>query len=163
MNAVSIDVDMLDQVPAKTMLQLMEKQQRAKKFLDLFHSTLRQFTPLFRQLEHLDIDLRFNMDDGDIHLSFTGNGERLKTVWAELRRNGYEPAFRPKKGENNFSTFFEQEECSRIWFSFSSTVCKRVQVGTRTVEQPIYETRCDELPELEGPSQEVSVVDEVPF
>lgn len=163
MNAVSIDVDMLDQVPAKTMLKLVERTQSAKRYAELFHLTVRQFAPLFRRLEELDIDLSFGMQDGDINVSFTGDGERLKTVWAELRRNGFEPAFRPKKGETEFSTFFQQAGFSQIWFRFSSTVCKRVQVGTHMVEQPIYETRCDELPELEAPAQAVAVADEVPF
>jgi hypothetical protein len=32
--------------------------------------------------------------------------------------------------------------------SFSSTACRRVQVGVQMVEQPIYEVQCGELPEL---------------
>jgi hypothetical protein len=33
----------------------------------------------------------------------------------------------------------------RIWLAFSSTVCRRVKIGTKTVEQDVYETVCDEL------------------
>jgi hypothetical protein len=34
------------------------------------------------------------------------------------------------------------------WFHFTSTVCKRVQVGTEMVERAIYETHCGEPLEL---------------
>jgi hypothetical protein len=40
----------------------------------------------------------------------------------------------------------------RVWFHFCSTVCKRVQVGTKMVATPVYETHCGdplEIPKVE--------------
>jgi hypothetical protein len=36
----------------------------------------------------------------------------------------------------------------RIWFHFTSTVCKRVQVGTKMVATAVYEVQCGESLEL---------------
>jgi hypothetical protein len=152
---LSVDVDVLDSVPAKTMLRLIEQAQKARKYAALFQSTVQRLAPLFRQFEVLDVDLEFSLRNGDIDLIFTGDAQRLRQVWAELRRNGYNTESRPKRGDITFHAYWDQEGFSRIWMMFSSSVCKRVQVGTRMVEQPIYETRCgEELPALEEQSGE---------
>lgn len=39
---------------------------------------------------------------------------------------------------------FRHPDGASVWLSFSSSVCVRVQVGTRTVEEPIYEIQCEE-------------------
>lgn len=164
MNAVSIDVDMMEQMPAKTVLKLVEQTQNVQKFAKQWHLTITAFAPLFRRFEELDIDVRFSLADGDIGISFTGDGERLTTVWAELRRNGYVPTNRPEKGASTHNCWWKREGFSQFWMSFSSSVCRRVQVGTRMVEQPIYETVCSDLPEIEAPQQAVAVVgDDIPF
>lgn len=147
---VSLDVDMLDSVPAKTMLRLIELAQNAQKHNLLFQTTVRSLAPLFRQFEVLDVTLTFDLGGGDITLSFTGDGERLRQVWSELRRNGYKCATHPKKGDTTFYGWWRQEGFSNLWMNFSSSVCRRVQIGTKMVEQPVYETQCGEgLPELE--------------
>lgn len=164
MNAVAIDVDMLDTMPAKSMLQLVERTQAAKKYAAMFHQTLTTHTGLFRRLEELDIDIRFDLRDGDIAVSFTGDGERLKEVWAEFRRNGFEPSSRPEKGATGHLCFWSKPDFAKFFMSFSSSMCRRVQVGTKMVEQPVYETVCGELPEIEAPEQSLAVVDsDIPF
>lgn len=40
-----------------------------------------------------------------------------------------------------------------VYFQFSSTACRRVKVGTQTVEQDVYETVCDELMPYEQATQ----------
>ena len=64
----------------------------------------------------------------------------------------------------------KEEGLSRFWMQFTSSVCKRVQVGTKTVEQPIYEVQCGALPDLieEAPAAaNLTVVDggfdDIPF
>lgn len=163
MNAVAIDVDMLDTVPAKSMLQLVERTQNAKKFAALFHSTLTAHAALFRAFEAMDIDVRFNLSDGDITVAFTGNGERLKSVWAEFRRNGFDPSSRPAAGSTGHACFWNKAGAAPFFMNFSSSVCRRVQVGTKMVEQPIYETKCEELPPLEASEHAVVVSDDLPF
>ena len=59
----------------------------------------------------------------------------------------------------------------KFYFCFSSTVCKRVQVGTKMVETPVFETQCGtdlntiKQEELEGPSggELVPLHDDIPF
>lgn len=80
-----------------------------------------------------------------LSISTYGNRKQLDLVWGLLREHGFEPAERP--GTElffEFTTEFKHESGARIFFRFTSTVCKREQVGTRTVEEPVYEIRCGE-------------------
>lgn len=167
---IDVEVEVLDYLPAKTMLKLVEHSQKVSKSLKDFKRTVKELGTLFRSLEELDIDLQFNPDGEYIALMFTGDGERLKRVWGELRRNGYKTTSHPAKGDTTFYAFWEREGYARLFMNFSSSMCKRVQVGTKMVEQPIYETQCGELPELdvEAPATNLTVVeggfdDDIPF
>lgn len=149
--AVSLDVDMLSGLPAKALLALVTKHREAQRFFEQSQRALRDFPALFLLLEDMDIDVRFDPDLKLISISFSGDGPRLGKVWAELRRCGYSCARRPKKGDTEFSGSFEHQGYPMICVHFTSALCRRVQVGTRMVEQPIYETRCgDALPEIES-------------
>lgn len=149
MNAVSIDVENLEQLPARTALRLLEKRQTLARHVTAMTETLRALAPMFLELERLDIEVSFDTNTGCIDVAFTGSGERLREVWGLLRRNGYLATERPKSGESTYSAFWSHASQMRIWFSFSSTVCKRVKIGTKMVETPIYETQCGELPVLD--------------
>jgi hypothetical protein len=143
-----IEPESLQYVPAKTLLRVVEATQNAKKWTALFQSTVNSHPGLFRWLEEQDLDVRFSLSDGDMNLSFTGDGPRLGKVWGELRRNGYVPNTHPEKGKAEFYTHWLKEGCATFWMNFSSSVCRRVQVGTQTVVQPIYEVQCGEMPEM---------------
>ena len=166
-NEVSIiEPETLEYLPAKTLLRLVEQAQKAKKFGALFQLTVKSFPGLFRRLEELDIDATFSLSDGDVNVAFTGDGPKLTEVWKALRAAGYQPNNRPKKGESTFYSHWFQEGYSTVWMNFSSSVCRRVQVGTKMVEQPIYEVQCGELPEIEVNDKPVVVVedtDDIPF
>lgn len=92
-----------------------------------------------------------------IFFSFTGDAHRLAAVVRLLRVNGFLfTAARPVKGATSWSSFFNKENVDiSFHLTFSSSTCRRVQVGTETVERPIYETRCGEeeitLPSVDGP------------
>lgn len=161
-----LDVDTLEYLPARTILKLVEHSQKVSKALKEFKRTVNEMSPLFRSLEEMDIDLQFNPDGGYIALCFTGDGERLAAVWKELRRNDYKNDCRPKKGDTTFCAFWYREGYANLFMNFSSSMCKRVQVGTKMVETPIYETQCGELPELEVEPKSSAVVeinDSIPF
>jgi hypothetical protein len=163
---VSIDVEMMEHLPAKTMLKLLERRQGAQKAAVAYAHTLKQLAPMFLELESMDLDVQFTFRDGDIDLSFTGDGERLTRVWVLLRKNGYTPSSRPEVGETSHCCFWDQKGYSRFWMSFSSSVCKRVQIGTEMKEVPVYETQCGELPVLEletAPSTAAAITDEIYF
>jgi hypothetical protein len=155
--SVSIDVDYLAQQPIKTLLRLVDKHKDIQKNVSAFNIVLRDFSQLFLELEAMDIEPSFDFTGGSIDINFAGDGPKLAAIWQLLRRVGYEPDGRPNKGDVSYSSYWRQDGYANIWIHFSSTVCKRVQVGTKTVEQPIYETRCDsisdEVEALEQPAQ----------
>lgn len=163
MNAVTIDVDMLASLPTKTLLSLLEKRKVVKRFFDQSMRALQQHTSLFLTLEEMNIDVGFDPDYQLISVRFTGDGSKLGKVWGELRRHGWNCDARPKKGDTEFHGWFSQEGEVKISVSFTSSLCRRVQVGTKTVEQPIYETICgDVLHEIDEPVPEALPPPEAP-
>lgn len=87
---------------------------------------------------------RASFDYASVDLGITGDYSVLKAVFAAFRKLGYEPGERPEKAEATFSTYFEHPAKEvRFWLSFSSTLCKRVKVGTKTQEVDIYEVVCE--------------------
>ncbi len=101
---------------------------------------------------------------GTLDISITGDKHALTAGFGALRRLGFEPTTRPKSGEPQYHTFFTHESGAQIWFAFSSTQCRRVKTGTKTVEQDVYETVCDEmqLPD-EITARQAEVVEELLF
>ena len=91
-----------------------------------------------------------SLDQTDINLFFSGDKQRLQSVWQIMRYAGFEfEGRRPAKGDSTACGRWKHPECSTaLWMHFTSTVCRRVKVGTRLVEQDIYETICGdaELP-----------------
>jgi hypothetical protein len=168
MNAqiTTIEPEALEYLPAKTLLRLIERQQKAAKNSKDFKAAIGAFPELFRGLEDMDIEPGFGLDDNYISLSFAGDGPKLAAVWKLLRQHGYKSSCHPKKGDTTFYAFWEREGYAKFFMNFTSSVCRRVQVGTRMVEQPIYETHCGELaPELQAPANSVVEVDDndIPF
>src|SRR6185312_10756363 len=121
---------MLADMPVKALLQLVAKHREAKKFFEQSQQAIKNFPSLFLKVEEMDIDLRFDCDMKMIGLTFAGDGPRLGAVWGELRRHGFNCSTRPKKGDTQFSGWFEQQGYPPITVYFTSTLCKRVQVGT---------------------------------
>lgn len=148
---VSLDVDMLADLPAKAMLALVTKHRETKKYFEQAQRAIQDFPALFLKLEEMDIDLRFDPDMKYICLSFAGDGPRLGKLWGELRRSGFACEERPKKGDTSFAGWFKQEGYPQLLVNFTSTLCRRVQVGTKTVEQPIFETICGDSLEVSAP------------
>ena len=89
-------------------------------------------------------------------LSIAGGPDLLQIIWRALRVRGWRfDGDRPKALETSWSGSFhlfaadgERVPGVEVLLSFSSTVCRLVQVGTKMVEKPIYEVRCtsDSLP-----------------
>lgn len=165
-----IEAETLEYLPAKTLLRLIERQQKAAKNCKEFKLAITTFPELFRAFEDLDIEPGFAMDGDYIQLSFAGDGPKLATVWKLLRQHGYKNSCHPKKGDTTFYCFWSREGYAQFFMSFTSTMCRRVQVGTKMVEQPIYETQCGEMAadlEIEAPKNAVAVAevadDDIPF
>lgn len=162
-----IEPEQLEYLPAKTLLRLIERQQKAAKHFKEFKHAVGTFPELFRNLEEMDIDPGFELDNDYINLSFAGDGPKLATVWKLLRQHGYKNSCHPKKGDTTFYAFWEQEGHAKFFMNFTSSVCRRVKVGTKTIEQDVYETQCGEMPtdlEIEAPKNAVvEVDDDLPF
>lgn len=84
------------------------------------------------------------VDMFDLNVSFTGGKQALEKAFKILRFKGFVPDGRPTEKDTKFTTYFRHPDGASVWLSFSSSVCVRVQVGTRTVEEPIYEIQCEE-------------------
>jgi len=77
----------------------------------------------------------------NVHLS--GSKQTLVEALKILRGEDWVPDQRPgEEPAERFSTAFRKDE-DKIWLYFSSKVCKLVQVGTKTVEQPVFEVVCE--------------------
>jgi hypothetical protein len=102
-------------------------------------------TDLFDNLVSLGIEPYCTLRDRDMNVSFAGDYALMKQVWAILRKNGFVPYSNPQDTKlTAFSTWFEKEGYCRIWFNFTSTVCRRVKVGTKMQEVDVYEIQCGE-------------------
>jgi len=89
--------------------------------------------------------LRVSFDTDSIDIAVAGDYAVLKAIFHAFRTQGWEPTSRPVEQKlSSFSTHFEKPGVDlRFWLSFSSTLCRRVKVGTKMVEQPVYETVCE--------------------
>lgn len=92
---------------------------------------------------HIRTDIDINSNSLD--LSYAGDKHTLAGSFAALRKLGYKPDKRPDdKPMESYTTWFKHpEQDLRIWFKFSSTVCKRQKIGTKMVEQDVFEVVCE--------------------
>lgn len=107
---------------------------RIEKYYDALATDLAELDP------HVYVDMF------DLNVTFTGGKLSLEKAFKILRSKGFVPDERPKEKDTKFATYFRQADGASVWLSFSSSVCKRVQIGTRTVEEPVYEIQCDDSP-----------------
>jgi len=81
--------------------------------------------------------------DSIISLLDSGDKAMVKLIWNKLRTVGYVTELNPAENEVNFSGWWYMDDQPRIWLSFSSTVCKRVKVGTKTQVIDVFEVVCE--------------------
>ena len=135
-----MDNQIEDPIDEKLTQEVSEIETRRERWLDIRE----YFLPLVRRFKGLEIEPSF--DGRDINLSFSGDKAKLTSVIRILRTNSFDTdAEAPKANSNYWSAYFTNAEDSRIqfWISFSSTVCRMVKVGTKMVEQDVYEVQCD--------------------
>jgi hypothetical protein len=107
-----------------------------------FWSTHKAFlTPIIQHVDSLEGSCTVNAREMDISVS--GNMGTLIGMLSYLEDLGYTPKILvPEQPTPYFTSFLEGDGLPRLWFSFSSKTCRKVQIGTQTVEQPIYEIQC---------------------
>ena len=84
-------------------------------------------------------------DGYNITVRVAGGPAELKSIFRAFRKLGYDPSARPGiKPEESFSSYFRREEGGpEFYLYFSSTICKRIKIGSKMVEQAVYETVCE--------------------
>lgn len=84
-----------------------------------------------------------------MYILLSGTREDLGVMWRSIRAQGFEPVYpdntdEEKKSEYRFKFSRGSIESNmQINLNYSSTVCRVVQVGTKTETVPAYEIRCD--------------------
>ena len=84
-----------------------------------------------------------------LSLAITGDKDILTKAMRLLRTSGGEVCGdRPQENSPTWYGLFRVEGLTSeyIYLQFSSSVCRRVQVGTKLETVPVYETVCDEPP-----------------
>lgn len=153
----SVDINLAEQ-----QLRLAKLRQRWTACRDLFAPTIAAFQRM---------GIEPYMNDDYVMVQATGDKTKLEQSFRILRSAGFNfNAARPKKGDSQWYAFFTHSESeTKIFFQFTSSVCKRVKVGTKMVEQDIYETQCGDIttddPEAlpAPPTMHLVTTDDVPF
>lgn len=90
---------------------------------------------------------------GGLNVFVTGDVRKLADVWKELRLLGYKTDYQEiteetpedkNEREIKFTKTVEGVVVDTVTLHFTSSVCKRVQVGTVMKEVPVYEIKCEE-------------------
>jgi len=121
-----------------------EQREFYRKVKHFFRDNQNELMQLSKALDHIELQ-RVSFDSDSIDISITGDQEVLKTVFQALRPLGYVPRTRPDiQPQATYQTYFDHpDKDMKVWLNFSSTLCKRVKVGTKMQEVDIYETVCE--------------------
>jgi hypothetical protein len=149
MNSLTVDVEQLTDLP-EALFELAALAKAKRRFVQRCEKAIREEIEVFDWLERHQIKPSFGFEQELICVQFTGDGPLLAEFWQILRRAGYQTTSRPTKGDTSYYGWWEKPQSATIALSFSSSVCRRVQKGTRTVtkEEPIFETVCGESLEI---------------
>ena len=132
----------MSELLAELEVSIQAREQAAVKTKEYFAEHKANIIDLLSILTEVNI-VRCVMDVGSVDISVSGDKAMVKLVWNKLRNRGYVTELNPAENEVHFSGWWYKEDHPRIWLSFSSTVCTRVKVGTKMVEQDIYEVVCE--------------------
>jgi hypothetical protein len=144
-NVEAIDENLID-------IQLQEEALTITKRKLKWNGSRGIMAPVINALSKLELEPR--LDATDVNYYFTGDKNKLLAVMRIIRSSGFTTnAERPKKGDSSWTARFTKDGCGLgLYLSFSSSVCRQVQVGTKTIQVPVYETKCgdisDETPAL---------------
>jgi len=123
-----------------------------------------QLLPLVKDLILMGCDV--DMRDSDLNCRFSGDKQLFLRVMRAQYRHGLRPNFKHLQKGASEGFWSCQVGQVRVWTSFSSTQCRRVQVGTKLEQVPVYETVCDspvpDAAELPGYEPAPSIAAPVP-
>lgn len=89
--------------------------------------------------------VRVAFDTDSIDISVSGDYMVLKAIFSAFLKAGYKPDSRPTEEKlSSFNTYFTHPQRPlRFYLYFSSTLCRRVKIGTKMQEVAVYETVCE--------------------
>ena len=85
-----------------------------------------------------------NYKEDDISIQFTGDAAKLRDAMDVIVAADFSTqSAAPKLGDTMWYGWFTREYCPiKLWVHFTSSVCTRKKIGTKMVEQDVYETIC---------------------
>lgn len=151
-------------------LQLQQEMLDHAKKRMVWNANRSRLAPMARALAILKLEPTFT---GEFNISFTGDKDALVNVVRLLRIHGWNThADKPKKGDSSWCAWYNHPECPvQIWLYFTSSVCRRVKVGTKMEQVDVYETQCGDISDdsvvitqdFNPTTGETKLLDEVPF
>jgi hypothetical protein len=152
--------DPIEILLAEQALALAKQRQKWNSIKDFYR-------PIINALLRLGVEPSLS---SEIDVRFAGDAHKLASVVRILRTSGFNTdAARPKQGDTSWSAFYTHPDCgTKLYLYFSSSVCKRVKVGTKMVEQDVYETQCGDISAVDEPPALTLVpaapqIDDIPF
>lgn len=79
----------------------------------------------------------------ELHVNVTGNKDKLSEVWGVLRKLGYETEDHVGDEKVSDKSFRFKKDTVEVVLKFTSSICRRVQVGTEMKEVPVFEIQCE--------------------
>jgi hypothetical protein len=133
---------MTNEVDDPIEVELLKAQNDIQIKRELWASVKEVYSPLVKRLQELEVRVGLS---SDIDLSFSGDKAKLTQVIRLLRTNGFSTRDDLPEANKSYwhARFRHSEHKLPFWVSFSSTVCRQVPIGTRMVEETVYEVRCD--------------------
>lgn len=143
--------------------KLRAKREQLKKFRIALQANAEKLRAILADFVELGAE---PITDGDwIHITVTGDKHKFLQFCRAMRKHGIELP-KVEKGATGLTKLHYLGEAFEItlYFNFSSTQCRRVKVGTKMVEQDVFETVCDEVMPYE-PAQPMAAApaDDFPF
>jgi hypothetical protein len=119
---------------------------RARRIAQTIKRDGKRVTTICKALQKAGVNIiEVSVDGSAYNISITGPRADLDVMFGILRRHGLQPFDRPKESTQHYSTWWTFEDSADyVFVMFASTSCKRVQVGTKMEEVPVYETVCEE-------------------
>jgi len=119
------------------------RRKRTRKFVQDYHDEIDRITGGMEVLAEWLIGVTIDVNSASLDLKYAGDKLVLQGIFKALRKLGYVAAKKPGEKDAEFVCYWSHPDSDmRIWMKFCSTVCKRIKVGTKMVEQDVFETRC---------------------
>lgn len=137
-------MDDIESIDTSVEVELAEAAIALSKRRQTWDSIKEFYRPIVRALQRLGIEPKLS---GDIDVSFTGDVHKFSAAVRILRTHGFTTtALPPKAGQSAWYGYYRHPEVDvQVWLHFTSSVCRRVKIGTKMVEQDVYETVCGEV------------------